>query len=175
LTKTNYLGTDTIMISKFKQWTCMDLWNQFNFEALFRYTDSLSLSETPYWQEDHWCRKMLLFENLFFHWFLAKNWCASCSFTVFNGLVSLVKPLSLYVFPRSEVVSGTEIFCFHTQLLKDLEVRYPKIVRIDSTVLRSRSLHLQAKCEVSTQYYSCTHVPWKSLHLIFWQQQIEVM
>jgi hypothetical protein len=42
---------------------------------------------------------------------------------------------------------------FHAQLLQDLEVRYPQIVLIDSTALRSSLYDSQAKWGVSSRYH----------------------
>jgi hypothetical protein len=42
---------------------------------------------------------------------------------------------------------------FHAQLLKDLEVQYPPIMRIDITILRSSVYDSQAKWGVSTRYH----------------------
>ena len=75
-------------------------------------------------------------------------------FRCFQRACGLGEVLHLSTFSRAAKWFREQGFpVFHAQLLKDLEVRYPQIVLIDSTALRSSLYDSQAKWGVSTRYH----------------------
>ncbi|MED4988796.1 transposase [Parageobacillus toebii] len=89
---------------------------------------------------------MFLFKNLFSIDSLRKLVRVLQRFRCFQRACGLREVPHLSTFSRAAKWFREQGFpVFHTQLLKDLGVRYPQIVLIDSTALRSSLYDSQAK------------------------------
>ena len=128
-------------------------------EALFRYIDSLSLPETPYVTGRPPVSKKSLLKCFFLKTYFSIDSLRKLvrilqRFRCFQRACGLGEVPHLSTFSRAAKWFREQGFpVFHAQLLKDLEVRYPQIVLIDSTALRSSLYDSQAKWGVSTRYH----------------------
>ncbi|WMJ16498.1 transposase [Geobacillus proteiniphilus] len=139
-------------------------------EALFRYIDSLSLPETPYVTGRPPVSKKSLLKCFFLKTYFSIDSLRKLvrilqRFRCFQRACGLGEVPHLSTFSRAAKWFREQGFpVFHAQLLKDLEVRYPQIVLIDSTALRSSLYDSQAKWGVST-------IPIKLRILVFVHRQ----
>ncbi|ABO68780.1 IS982 family transposase (plasmid) [Geobacillus thermodenitrificans NG80-2] len=150
---------NTIMISN---WNSEHAWTYEIdpiLEALFRYIDSLSLPETPYVTGRPPVSKKSLLKCFFLKTYFSIDSLRKLvrilqRFRCFQRACGLGEVPHLSTFSRAAKWFREQGFpVFHAQLLKDLEVRYPQIVLIDSTALRSSLYDSQAKWGVSTRYH----------------------
>jgi hypothetical protein len=156
--KTTLQGVDTIMISNFNS---EHAWS-YEIDPLLAsllHIDSLSLPETPYVTGRPPVSKKSLLKCFFLKTYFAIDSLRKLvrvlqRFRCFQRVCGLGEVPHLSTFSRAAKWFREQGFpIFHAQVLKDLEVRYPKIVLIDSTALRSSLYDSQAKWGVSTRYH----------------------
>nr|WP_278342925.1 transposase [Parageobacillus thermoglucosidasius] len=162
-------------------WNCEHAWTDEMapiLEALFRYIDSLSLPETPYVTEKPPVSKKSLLKCFFLKTFFSIDSLRKLvrilqRFRCFQRACGLGEVPHLSTFSRAAKWFKEQGFpVFHAQLLKDLEVRYPQIVLIDSTALRSSLYDSQAKWgapdTISLKDISSISapLPWESFYLM---------
>jgi hypothetical protein len=159
VTKTNYQGVDTIMISNLVIEHALMGEIDPLLEALFRYIDQLSFLETPYVTGRLPVSKKSLLKCFFLKTYFSIDSLRKLvrilqRFRCFQRACGLSEVPHLSTFSRAAKWFREQGFpVFDAQLLKDLEVRYPQIVLVDSTALRSCLYDSQAKWGVATRYH----------------------
>lgn len=122
------------------------------------YIDSLALPETPYVTGRPPVSKKSLLKCFFLKTYFSMDSLRKLvrvpqRSRCFQRVCGLGEVPHLSTFSRAAKWFREQGFSvFHAQLLQDLEVRYPKIVLIDSTALRSSFYDSQAKWGLSTRY-----------------------
>jgi hypothetical protein len=128
-------------------------------QALFQYIDQLSLPETPYVTGRPPIPKKSLLKCFFLKTYFSIDSLRQLVHTLdrfgyFRRICELKEVPHLSTFSRASTWFQEQGFsAFNAQLLKDLGVRYPKIVIIDSTALRSSLYDSQARWGLSTRYH----------------------
>jgi Transposase domain (DUF772) len=123
----------------------------FFYRLCFQYIDQLSLPETPYVTgRPPFSKKSLLkcfFLKTYFSIHSLRQLVNTLDrFSYFGRICGLREVPHLSTFSRAGKWFQEQGFsAFNVQLLKDLDVRYPKIVMIDSTALRSSLYDSQAR------------------------------
>ncbi|MBB3907322.1 MULTISPECIES: transposase [Anoxybacillaceae] len=127
-------------------------------QALFQYIDQLSLPETPYITGRPPISKKSLLKCFFLKTYFSIDSLRQLvetldRFGYFRRICGLKEVPHLSTFSRAGKWFREQGFStFNARLLKDLGVRYPKIVIIDSTALRSSFYDSQARWGISTRY-----------------------
>lgn len=120
-------------------------------QALFQYIDQLSLPETPYVTGRPPISKKSLLKCFFLKTYFSIGSLRQLvdtldRFGYFRRICGLKEVPHLSTFSRAgKWFQEQEFSCFNAQLLKDLGTRYPKVVIIDSTALRSSLYDSQAR------------------------------
>jgi hypothetical protein len=127
-------------------------------QALFQYIDQLSFPETPYMTGRPPISKKSLLKCFFLKTYFSIDSLRQLvdtldRFGYLRWICGLKEVPHLSTFSRAGKWFREQGFSvFNAQLLKDLGVRYPKIVIIDSTALRSSLYDSQARWGISTRY-----------------------
>jgi hypothetical protein len=140
VTKTNYQGVDTIMISNLVIEHALMGEIDPLLEALFRYIDQLSFLETPYVTGRPPVSKKSLLKCFFLKTYFAIDSLRQLvnilhRFSYFRRMGGLLEVPHLSRASRWFQEQGFSDL--NAQLLNDLGVQKPKVVMIDSTALRS--------------------------------------
>ena len=128
-------------------------------QALFQYINQLSLPETPYVTGRLPIPKKSLLKCFFLKTYFSIDSLRQLvdtlnRFGYFRRICGLKEVPHLSTFSRAGKWFQEQGFsAFNAQLLKDLGVRYPKIVIIDSTALRSSLYDSQARWGLSTRHH----------------------
>jgi len=127
-------------------------------QALFQYIDQLSLPKTPYVTGRPPISKKSLLKCFFLRTYFSIGSLRQLvnileRFGCFRRVCGLQEIPHLSTFARAGKWFREQGFSvFNAQPLKDLEVRYPKVVLTDSTALQSSLYDSQARRGISTRY-----------------------
>jgi hypothetical protein len=155
---TSFQGVDTIMISNVVIKHALSSEIDPLLQALFQYIDQLSLPETPYVTGRSPISKKSLLKCFFLKTYFSIDSLRQLvntldRFGYFRRICGLHEVPHLSTFSRARKWFREQGFSvFNAQLLKDLGVRCPKVVIIDSTALRSRFYDSQTRWRISTRY-----------------------
>jgi hypothetical protein len=153
-----FQGVDTIMISNIVIKHALSSEIDPLLQALFQYIDQLSLPEAPYVTGRPPIPKKSLLKCFFLKTYFSIDSLRQLvetldRFGYFRRICGLKEVPHLSTFSRASTWFQEQGFsAFNAQLLNDLGVRYPKVVIIDSTALRSSLYDSQARWGVSTRY-----------------------
>ncbi len=155
---TSFQGVDTIMISNIVIKHALSSEIDPLLQALFQYIDQLSLPETPYVTGQPLISKKSLLKCFFLKTYFSINSLPQLvdildRFGYFRRICGFNEVPHLSTFSRAGKWFREQGFSvFNSQLLKDLGVRCPNVVIIDSTALRSSFYDSQARWGIFTRY-----------------------
>jgi hypothetical protein len=138
----SFQGVDTIMISNMVIKHALSSEIDPFLQALFQYIAPLSLPEAPYVTGRPPISKKSLLKCFFLKTYFSIDSLRQLvntleRFGYFRRICGLKEVPYLFTFSRAGKWFQEQGFsAFNAQLLKDLDVRYPKVVIIDSTALR---------------------------------------